>query len=74
MLIVSKVTEDGKTFGALTFIMKKAPDFDAVKRIMTEHYGEGCLKIHGDGRAGYREDRVYNYTTEDQAYSVIATP
>ena len=74
MLIVSKVTEDGKTYGPLSFIMLTVPDMDTIKRIMTERYGEGCLKIHGDGRTGHRGDTGYDYTTEDQAYFVIATP
>ena len=72
MLIVSRLMEDGRTSG-MTFIMKDSPDFDAVKRIMTEHYGEGRLELEGDGSAGYKNDRGYCYHTEDKSYFVIAT-
>ena len=53
MLIVSEETGPGRSSGRLTYIMKDSPDFEAVKRIMTERYGEGRLEINGDGRAGY---------------------
>ena len=72
MLIVSEETGPGRSSGRLTYIMKDSPDFEAVKRIMTERYGEGRLEINGDGRAGYRDDRSYTYRTEDKTYYVIA--